>query len=130
MNFEARAYASLTLATLKMYFRNPVASAAMSLVVIAILGVLKLIGLATAQPVPRTSIDIVNHSRAAEAVALVSALKRVDSFDVTIASESEASRALSDRKSDIKVIIPAAFGNRDVDGRLEPVSLTTTFRAG
>src|SRR5450631_4447840 len=126
MRSEIRAYASLTTSNFKKYVRNPVATSSLFLVLIVLLFLFKVV---FDGPGPHTKLVVVDASNGA-AVALISDLRSVPSFDVTEASQASALALLSQGKADLELAIPANFGQRDAAGQPIPVRLDVTYRAG
>ena len=127
MTAALRAYRSLTVANLKMYLRNPIASSSLFVALIALLVLMKLV---LGGQGPHTNVVVADASGAAEAAALVRDLRAVGSFDVTEASPATARDRLEQGQADLEVVIPAGFGERDGTGRLLPVRLQVTYRSG
>jgi len=126
MNTTIRAYASLTASNFKMYMRNPIASSSLFLALIVLLFLFKVV---FGSPGPHTKLVVVDASNGAAAV-LISDLRSVPSFDVSVASPASARAKLSQGKADLEVLIPSDFGQQDAAGHLAPVRLEVTYRAG
>lgn len=122
-----RAYRSLTLTNLRMLIRNPAGSSSLFVVLILLLAVMKVV---TSGEGPHTKVDVVKLSSGAQVSSVLTALKAVPTFDITIASETDASSALSAGKTDMTIVIPATFGNLDTNGRPAPVQLRVKYRTG
>lgn len=127
MKAGLRAYGSLTVANLKMYLRNPIASSSLFLVLIAVLVVMRFV---LSGQGPHTRVVVVNASGSAEAAALVKEVRAVSSFDVSEASRAAARAMLDQGKADVELAVPADLGRHDGSGRLIPVRLEVTYRAG
>ncbi|HEY7198830.1 MAG TPA: ABC transporter permease [Candidatus Dormibacteraeota bacterium] len=123
---EPRAYASLTLANLRMLVRNPVASFSLVVVLLALLGFIKVISGQTVH----VRVAVVAPGRTEQAAALVAAIRRVPTFDVTDASRAAAERRLEQGQVDMVVTVPPSVGAPDASGRPVPVALPVRYRAG
>jgi len=124
---EPRAYASLTLANLRMLLRNPVASFSLVVVLLGLLGFLKVI---SGQPVHVRVAVVAAGGGSEEAAALVQAIHRQPAFDVTDLSAPEADRRLRQGQLDLVVTVPAGVGAPGASGRPVPVALPVRYRAG
>ncbi len=127
MNSQLRAFSSLTVANLKMYVRNPIASFSLVAVLILLLVAVKVVFGAQG---PHTKVVVVDASGSAEAALLVKDLQAVGSFDVSVVSKTTAQSLLGQGKADLEVVIPAEFATRDAAGQPVPVRLMVTYRAG
>jgi ABC-2 type transport system permease protein len=121
------AFGSLTVANLKMYVRNPVASFTLAAVLLVILVLFKVV---FSGQTPHTKVAVVDASRTAASAALVGDLRAAGTFDVTPASPAAAGRMLEQGDVDITVTIPADFAQRDAAGRPLPVRVQVAYRAG
>ncbi len=126
MNRRIRAYASLTTSNFKMYLRNPVASSSLFLALIVLLVLFKLV---FDGPGPHTTLLVVDSSNGA-AAALISDLRSIPSFDVSVVSQATAEARLGQGKADVEIVIPPAFGQQDSSGRPAAVRLEVTYRSG
>jgi ABC-2 type transport system permease protein len=124
---ELRAFMSLTVANLKMYVRNPVASFSLFAVLVLILVAFKVVF--TGQG-PHTKVVVVNSSTSAQASVLVKQLRSVSTFDVSELSPSTARTMLGQGKADVRVTIPSNLGARDASGNPTPTQLQVTYRSG
>ena len=127
MRAELRAYWALTLATLKMYLRNPLASFS---IVVVLAGLLVFMKVLFGGPAPHTRVSLVEQSQTRAAAAMVRAVKGVSTFDVSQTSEAAARRALAAGNTDLVVILPPELGAGGVDGRPRPGSVSISYRAG
>lgn len=121
------AYRSLTVANVKMYLRNPVASFSLFAALLIVLVVIRVI---LSGQGPHTSVVVVELSRSAASAALVKELRGAGSFDITEASAANARAMLDHGHADVEVAIPSDLGQRDAAGRPVPVRLAVTYRAG
>jgi ABC-2 type transport system permease protein len=121
------AFRSLTVANLRMYLRNPVASFTLASVLLVLLVLFKLVFSGQG---PHTNVAVVDASRSTESAALVRDLRAAGTFDVRLASEAAAARMLDQGDVDMTVAIPADFARRDATGRPAPVRLQVAYRAG
>jgi ABC-2 type transport system permease protein len=121
------AFRSLTIANLKMYMRNPVASFTLAAVLLVLLVLFKLVFTGQA---PHTKVAVVDASRTAGSAALVRDLRAAGTFDVSLASQVAAARMLDQGDADMTVTIPPDFATRDAAGRPLPVQLQVAYRAG
>lgn len=126
MNSTIRAYTSLTASNFKMYLRNPIASSSLFLALIVLLFLFKVV---FGSPGPHTSVVVVDNSNGAAAV-LITDLRSVSSFDVSVTSQATARARLSQGKTDLEVVIPPEFGQQDASGHPVPIRLDVTYRAG
>jgi ABC-2 type transport system permease protein len=122
-----RAFRSLTVANLKMYARNPVASFSLAAVLVLLLVVLKLVFTGQA---PHTKVALVDASHSAESAALAADVRAAGTFDVTEVSAAAARRMLDRGDVDMTIGIPADLARRDAAGRPVPVRLEVVYRAG
>ena len=127
MNAELRAYMWLTVANLKMYLRNPIASFSLFAVLILFLVGIKLVFDGQG---PHTQVVVVNASASSEASAFIKGLRSVNTFDVSEVSRATARRMLDQGKADMEIAIPNNFGSRDTSGRPAPVQLDVTYLSG
>jgi len=127
MSHTIRAYRSLTLTNLRMLLRNPAGSSSLFIVLILLLVVMKVV---TAGTGPHTKVDVVKLSSTAEAASVVSALKAVRTFDITMTSQSDANSALSAGKTDMAIVVPSTFGDQDTNGQPIPAQLQVRYRTG
>ncbi|HYM50530.1 MAG TPA: ABC transporter permease [Candidatus Limnocylindrales bacterium] len=126
MNIQPKAFASLTLANLRMYLRNPVASMSLFGALVFLLLFLKV---AEGGPAQHTKVEIVVLAHGADAAALLAAIRQVKTFDVTETTAAAAHQALSAGKTDMTITIPSTLTPDDA-GRLAPVHLPIAYRAG
>ncbi len=115
---------SLTSASVKMYFRNKSAvffTLFMPLIFISVFGFLSKSG---ATPI---KLDLVNNSHTQLAASFVKSLRSVDAFKISEVSDSTGSNDLKKGTIDLKVVIPADFGQTDAVGKLQESNLQTYF---
>ena len=108
---------SLTVASIKMYFRNKAAVFFTMFVPIAFIGVF---GLLSKSEGTKLTLDITNQSQTELSRSLVSALKGVKTFQVKETSQEAAADQLAKGKLDLQVIIPEDFGQAGPDGQIMP----------
>lgn len=118
---------SLTLANLRMYVRNPVASFSLVAVLVLLLVVLKVVFSGQA---PHTKLAVADGARTPASAALVRDLRAAGVFDVREAPAAEAARMLAAGDVDVTVGIPAELGQRDAAGLPVPVELRVAYRQG
>jgi ABC-2 type transport system permease protein len=127
MKTELQAYASLTLATLRMYLRNPLASFSLVVVLAGLLLGLKVL---FGGPAPHTKVTVVQASSTPGAVALFEAIEHVRTFEVTTGSSTSARRALAAGETDMVVVIPPELGTMGPEGSLQAARVSITYRVG
>jgi ABC-2 type transport system permease protein len=121
------AFRSLTLANLRMYVRNPIASFSIVGVLILLLVLFKVVFSGQG---PHAKVAVVDESRGAEAAALVKDLRAAGTLDVSLVSRAAAARMLDQGDADMTIAIPADLGRRDASGHPLPVRLQVAYRAG
>jgi ABC-2 type transport system permease protein len=121
------AFRSLTLANLRMYVRNPIASFSIVGVLILLLVLFKVVFSGQG---PHARVAVVDDSRGAESAAVVRDLRAAGTLDVSLASRTAAARMLDQGDADMTIAIPADLGRRDASGRPVPVRLQVAYRAG
>jgi ABC-2 type transport system permease protein len=127
MNTELRAYGALTVATSKMYLRNPLASFSVLVVLAGLLvGMKFLLG----GPPAHTKVTLVQQSGTPAAAALAQAIGGVATFDVTANPKAVARRELAAGRTDLVVVLPRGLGAAGPDGRPLPASVPVLYRAG
>lgn len=114
-NFNA--LRSLTIASIKMYFRNTAALFFTMFVPIAFIGVF---GLLSKSEGIKLTLDITNQSNSVLSRNIVEAIKNVKTFQVSETSQQDAADKLSKGKLDLQVIIPEDFGQVGQDGKILP----------
>jgi ABC-2 type transport system permease protein len=127
MRAELRAYGALTLATLKMYLRNPLASFSLLVALAALLLFMKVLFGGSA---PHTRVSLVEQSRTPAAATLVREIRQVSTFDVGLTSEASARRALASGETDMVVVVPPGLGAASPDGNPLPARVAVSYRAG
>ena len=127
MSIRFRASLSLTIANLKMYVRNPVASFSLFALLIVLLVAVKLV---FDGPGPHTRVVVVDSAGSAEASTLVKDLRSVNTFDVSVASSTAAHSLLEQGKADAEVVIPGDFLSRDSTGHVVPSQVQVTYGSG
>ena len=121
-----RAYRSLTLANLRMYARNPVASFALFAGLIVLLVAYRVV--LTGQG-PHARLVVVDGSGGSAAAALVREVRAAGTFDVSVVTAPAARRMLDQGQADLEIAIPRELGTRDASGRPVPARLAVTYRA-
>lgn len=115
---------TLTVASMKMYFRNFGAVMFTLVFPLALLGVF---GFLSKSSGPIINIHLTNHSQTEFAKTFVDSLGKVEAFKIEQVSESEAMDALSKGKTDLQVIVPENFGAADEAGKIQPDKIITHF---
>lgn len=98
---------SLTIASIRMYFRNRTALFFTLFLPLAFIGVF---GLLSQSSAPVIKLDVTNQSHTQLATGFLTALKKVSTFSVSETSENTAASQLGKGKIDLQVIIPPTFG--------------------
>ena len=117
---------SLTVASIKMYFRNTAAIFFTMFVPIAFIGVF---GLLSKSEGTKLTLDITNQSNTAFSRSVVDAIKGVKTFQVAETSQHEAADKLSKGKLDLQIIIPQDFGDTGPDGKILPNHIHALFNS-
>lgn len=117
---------SLTVASIKMYFRNTAAIFFTMFVPIAFIGVF---GLLSKSEGTKLTLDITNQSNTALSRSVVDAIKGVKTFQVAETSQHEAADKLSKGKLDLQIIIPQDFGDTGPDGKILPNHIHALFNS-
>ena len=107
LNRTVQSLKALTIASLKMYFRNRGAVIFTLFLPLVLLGVF---GFLSKGSSPKITIEVTNHSSTELARSFTDAIKSISSFKVEEVSESDALSALSKGNADLQVIIPEQFG--------------------
>jgi ABC-2 type transport system permease protein len=121
------AFRSLTLANLRMYARNPVASFSLTVALLVLLVLLKVV---FSGQTPHSRVAVVDAARTADSAALVRDLRGAGVFDVRDASPADAARMLDNGDLDMTIAIPFDLGRRDAAGRPVPARLQVAYRSG
>lgn len=112
-----RALQSLTIASIKMYFRNVTAvffTLFIPVMLVVIFGLLNIGGNG-----PEIKLGLSNHSESALARQLVEQIRTVKAFKIEEGSDDAMRDKLGKGKIDLQVMIPSEFG-QETDGRLAP----------
>ena len=117
---------SLTVASIKMYFRNTAAIFFTMFVPIAFIGVF---GLLSKSEGTKLTLDITNQSNTAFSRSVVDAIKGVKTFQVAETSQHEAADKMSKGKLDLQIIIPQDFGDTGPDGKILPNHIHALFNS-
>lgn len=127
MNRKWQAFRSLTVASMKMYFRN-VSAVFFTLVIpiflVVIFGVLN-----TGDNGGSIHIALSNKSDTAMAKNFEKSLREVKAFKVDKADEKDAREQLGKGKIDLQVVIPKEFGQLD-QGRLKQATVQAYYNQG
>ncbi len=127
MRFSIQGYRALTVATLKMYARNPLGVSAISL---GLLVLMVAVHLLTVQGASRVKVALVDDARTSVAATLVRDIQAVPAFTVTAWPEATARRQLALGTVDVVVVIPADLGRRRRSGVLTTATVTVAYQAG
>ena len=123
-NRSWRVLSSLTVASMKMYFRNRSAlffTVFFPIVLVAVFGLLS-----NGNGDGSIKLDLTNYSHSQLASSYITAVKGVSAFKVVQTSESSARDQLGRGKIDLEVVIPKDFGTLN-NGRPIPSSIQTYF---
>jgi len=124
-NRRFQALRGLTVASLKMYFRNRTAvffSLFFPILFIVIFGsIFNSTG-------STFKLDVVNQASTPLAKQFTTSLGNVGAFKVTDTSSSQAATDLNNGNADLAVIVPANFGQTQA-GRLQPTTIVTHYNA-
>ena len=126
MNRNLTSLWSLTVASVKMYFRNKAAIFFTMFVPIAFIGVF---GLLSKSDGGKLTLDVTNQSSSELSRSFITALKSVKTFQVAETSESDASGKLSKGKLDLQVVLPASFGQTQSGGKIAPTQVETFYNS-
>lgn len=128
MKRQWRSFQSLTIASIKMYFRNVTAvffTLFIPIFLIVIFGVL------SRNSGGNIKLDVTNYSQTDIAKQFVDQLKKVPAFKVNEVSESTASDELGKGNADLQVIISKDFGEFDkITGKLKTASIKSFYNEG
>jgi ABC-2 type transport system permease protein len=111
-----QALKSLTIASIKMYFRNT--SAVFFTLFMPILFIV-IFGFLFKNTTTTFKLDVTNYSQSELSTEFVGALKQVSSFKIKEVAESQGAADLNKGDADVAVILPAGFGGI-TRGRLNP----------
>lgn len=121
-----RSLKALSVASMKMYFRNRGAvifTLILPLVLLSVFGFLSRGGGG-----PRLTIAITNHSQTELARNFTEAIKNMPAFKIQELSEPEAASALGKGNADLQIIVPEQFGAADSStGGLKPAKIETHY---
>ncbi len=118
------AFASLTVASIKMYARNRTAlffSLFFPLVFISIFGLIFKNNSAS------LNIDLTNQSQSQLSTTFVSQLNAVKALKIKNVSPSQGATDLDKGDADLTVLIPAGFGSVGAHGKLDPAAITAHY---
>jgi ABC-2 type transport system permease protein len=116
---------SLTIASIKMYFRNRAAIFFTLFLPLAFIGVF---GLLSKSNSSRFTIAVTNQSQSQLAKGVEDAMRQVKAFDVKDMPLDESTTKLGKGKVDLQVIIPKEFGEPDpVTHQLKPAQITSHY---
>jgi ABC-2 type transport system permease protein len=110
MNRTLKSLLTLTIVSVKMYFRNRSAVFFTLFLPLAFIGVF---GLLSKSSAPIIKIDLTDQSNSQLATTFVTELQKISTFSVTKTSEVSGANQLGKGKIDLQVIIPASFGMVD-----------------
>jgi len=118
---------SLTVASIKMYFRNRSAVFFTLFLPLVFMTVFGLLGQSGARSF---SVDVTNGSNSALSKQVLVALKKVSALKIVETSEATAADQLNKGKIDLQVIIPADFGQVDlITKRVQPSEILTHYNS-
>jgi ABC-2 type transport system permease protein len=124
-NRSWRVLKSLTVASMKMYFRNRTAlffSLFFPLVLVAVFGLLS----NSNGSGGNIKVTVTDYSNSQLSHSYLDAVKKVNAFSVNQTSESDARDKLGKGKVDLEIIIPKNFGERQ-SGQLTPSAVQTYY---
>ncbi|MFI5240733.1 MAG: ABC transporter permease [Candidatus Saccharimonadia bacterium] len=119
---------SLTVASVKMYFRNVTAVFFTLFIPVILIGIFGLLN--TGNTNGSIHIGLTNYSSSSLGTSYVSAIDKVSAFKIDTMSESSATDMLGKGKIDLQVIVPQSFGTVDKFGRLVPTSIIAHYNSG
>jgi len=126
MRFSIQGYRALTVATLKMYARNPFGVSAISLGLLVLMVAVHVLNV---QGASRVKVALADDARTSVAATLVRDIRAVPAFTVTALPEA-ARRQLALGTVDLVVVIPADLGRRRRPGVLTTATVTVAYQAG
>lgn len=118
---------SLTIASVKMYFRNKAAVFFTLFLPLAFIGIF---GLLSKSGGSTFTLDVTDQAHTQLSHAVVTALKKVSVFKVQEVSRATAADQLGKGKIDLQVIIPADFGAATPTGQPQPSKIITHYNQG
>jgi ABC-2 type transport system permease protein len=122
------AFVALTVASMKMYFRN-ITGVFFSLFLPVIL--VFVFGFLFQANEFKTDVAITNYSQAELSTKFVQSLKDIEAFNVQEVAESEAADKLGRGQIDLQIIVPHSFGEVDTATRqLKPSTVQTYYNEG
>ena len=118
-----RSLYALTVASMKMYFRNRSAVFFTLFLPLAFIGIF---GLLSKSMQSRFHVGVVNQSQAELSRAVINSMRAVKAFQVDEMSQAESSEQLGKGKIDLQVIIPPEFGTT-ASGQIKPAKITAHY---
>jgi ABC-2 type transport system permease protein len=115
---------SLTVASIKMYFRNRAAIFFTLFLPLAFIGVF---GLLSKGSGTKFTVGLTNQSSTQLSHGVEDAMRNVKAFQIKNQTLDESTEALGKGKIDLQVIIPANFGAPGPDGRPQPSQITSHY---
>jgi ABC-2 type transport system permease protein len=119
-----RSLYALTVASMKMYFRNRSAVFFTLFLPLAFIGIF---GLLSKSNTSRFTIAVTNLSQTEVSRGVVTSLKQVKAFEVKEMPADAATEQLAGNDVDLKVTIPKEFGTTDAEGKLQPARITSEY---
>lgn len=126
MNKTFTSIKTLTIASMRMYFRN---RGAVIFTLILPLALLSVFGFLSKSNNAAITVELTNNSNTEIAKSLVKSIQDIKAFKVKEVSQSEAADALGKGNADLQVIIPEQFGTMDDKGALVNAAITTHYNA-
>jgi ABC-2 type transport system permease protein len=126
-NRQWRLLSSLTVASMKMYFRNRTGlffTFFFPIVLVSVFGLLS-----NGSGKGNIKISLTDYANNQLSHSYVDAVKKVDAFKITETSEGDAQDKLGKGKIDLEVVIPKDFGTFN-QGRPEPANVLTYYNQG
>lgn len=122
-----KSFTALTIASIKMYFRNITALFFTLFLPIVFILAIGLLGNSS----PSIKIDLTNYAHSDLATKFLESIKNAQAFKVSEVSETVAADELAKGKVDLELIIPADFGSIDKNsGELAPAVLKSYYNQG
>ncbi|MEI7819222.1 MAG: ABC transporter permease [bacterium] len=119
---------ALTLASMKMYFRNTTGLFFTLFIPVILIFVF---GFLFQSNTLKTDIVLTNYSQTELSRQFITSLKEVKAFNVEEMTEGGAAEKLGKGKADLQVIVPIQFGEPDIATRsLKPASVQTYYNEG
>jgi ABC-2 type transport system permease protein len=116
---------SLTVASVKMYFRNVTAVFFTLFIPILLIGIFGLLN--TGNSGGELNIGLHSHAQSPLAKQFVSQLKAIKAFRITEAEQSVLGDKLAKGKIDLEVLLPDDFGAITVEGTVKPSTVFTRY---